>query len=414
MGLAAACVFASVSSAAELTDLYDNTPPELSQTLELPYQSELVEGDVFRKTSTGRRSIGLPASGQLWADGIVPYQIDSALAQHSVAAINNAISHWNQVSGITLIPIEEVIKTKGVSSDSVLFKKNDGCASWVGRQGGQQEVWVGSNCSMGSIMHEIGHVLGLEHEHTRPDRDQYITIHWENISAAKSHNFDVASASARILGEYDYGSIMHYGRYNFSKLGEPTITPLFGEVNSIGQRGAPSQGDLNAVAELYAADISVVAHLYSSESGHEATIHVDNNGSQGAHRIEVRVSIETSSIRAHSNNGWMCVKKSRTQLVCTLDRLPGNASSILLLDVDPDEFLTVFEAVVSSKTPDIDLLNNANWSGVDQANSVVEPMLATARQLDDETSPILGGAMSAFWILTTLLLFRRTKHPKHD
>jgi hypothetical protein len=262
-------------------------------------------------------------------------------------------------------------------------------------------------------------VLGLEHEHTRADRDQYIEIHWANISPDKTHNFDVARAGAKILGEYDYGSIMHYGRFNFSQAGEPTITPLMGEWDSIGQRGAPSEGDLNAVAELYAADISVVAHLHTSESGHEAAIHVDNNRAQGAHVIKVRVSIDTSSIRAHSNNGWMCEKDSSAELVCTLGRLPGDASSVLLLDVEPDEYLTAFEAVVSSKTPDADLQNNSNWSEIDQADSVAEPVVAAARPQDDETATIQGGALSAFWILITLLLFRRkrqvaTRHPALD
>jgi hypothetical protein len=409
IGLIAMCVFGSATSAEELTSISENIAQEPSQALELPHASMLVEGDIFQKKSTGRRSIGVPDSGQLWVDGIVPYKIGSALAQHSIAAIENAISHWNQVSGITFMPVAEVIAAKGASKDSVLFKKKEGCASWVGRQGGQQEVWVGANCSTGSIMHEIGHVLGLEHEHTRPDRDQYITIHWASISADKSHNFDVARSSVKLLGKYDYGSIMHYGRYNFSQSGEPTITPLFGELNSIGQRAAPSQGDLNAVAELYAADISVVAHLYTNESGYEAAIHVDNNGSQGAHTIKVRVSIDTSSILAHSNNGWSCEKDFTAELVCTLDRLPGDASSILLLDVEPDEFLTAFEAVVSSKTPDIDLQNNSNRSGVDQVDIVAEPVVAAALPQDDDTTQMLGGAMSALWMLLTLLLFRR-KH----
>ena len=31
------------------------------------------------------------------------------------------------------------------------------------------------------MVHELGHVVGFWHEHTRPDRDDWVTIYRENI-----------------------------------------------------------------------------------------------------------------------------------------------------------------------------------------------------------------------------------------
>ena len=57
------------------------------------------------------------------------------------------------------------------------------CCSYVGRKGnGRQGISVGKNCDkFGIVVHEIGHTVGFWHEHTRPDRGEFVTIVKDNI-----------------------------------------------------------------------------------------------------------------------------------------------------------------------------------------------------------------------------------------
>ena len=41
----------------------------------------------------------------------------------------------------------------------------------------------------------LGHVIGYLHEHTRPDRDRYVTVKWENIKKGKL----LRNISARVV-----------------------------------------------------------------------------------------------------------------------------------------------------------------------------------------------------------------------
>ena len=90
--------------------------------------------------------------------------------------------------------------------------------------------------------------MGLWHEQSREDRDEYVTIHYENIEAGYEHNFNQHIADGEDVGDYDYDSIMHYPRWAFSTNGD-TITPPPGV--TIGQRQRLSDGDIAAVVYMY-------------------------------------------------------------------------------------------------------------------------------------------------------------------
>lgn len=63
------------------------------------------------------------------------------------------------------------------------------CCSFVGKRGnGPQAISIGKNCDkFGIVVHELGHVVGFWHEHTRPDRDRHVIIIKDNIMTGKLH-----------------------------------------------------------------------------------------------------------------------------------------------------------------------------------------------------------------------------------
>ena len=66
---------------------------------------------------------------------------------------------------------------------------------------------------LGTVVHEILHALGMLHEHSRPDRDNYITINWNNIKEGKKKYFkkyEWHNVNTKGI-EYDVSSVMHYG-----------------------------------------------------------------------------------------------------------------------------------------------------------------------------------------------------------
>lgn len=133
-------------------------------------------GFCLKSTSTNR-----------WPKGRVPYKIDTSafpVGSSDRQQLLLAINAWNSNSVIKLVA------ASGTDTDFVNFTSSpdaQACSSPPGRQGGgSQPVGCVTGAAAGILMHEIGHALGLIHEHKRPDRNAFVTVNTPNIARAET------------------------------------------------------------------------------------------------------------------------------------------------------------------------------------------------------------------------------------
>jgi Astacin (Peptidase family M12A) len=158
--------------------------------------------------------LGLSSPFLRWPSAVVYYDVDKSVDRKGREVVIAAMNYIQNVSCVQFKVKDET------TEHHVLIKSGKACSSKVGMRRGSPQTMIidGNLCSKGSVVHELLHCLGFLHMHTANDRDNYITINWNNIRDDAKVNFKQFVASVSMFHtEYDYDSITHYSSNAFAK-----------------------------------------------------------------------------------------------------------------------------------------------------------------------------------------------------
>lgn len=119
-----------------------------------------------------------------WPNGLVPIKFVPGFSPAEMSRLQNTFKLLERAIGCKGLHFEQ---WNGTQENYVSLEPYDmptRCASdTVGMHGGRQRVILGRRCFrlVGTLLHEMLHVLGFAHEHQRPDRDAFIDVKLDNV-----------------------------------------------------------------------------------------------------------------------------------------------------------------------------------------------------------------------------------------
>jgi len=209
-----------------------------------PKVLEQNEDQRVRRTSEIDTTEGLIIQGSQyrWPNKTMPYEIDPNLPNQS--RVQQAMEHITSKTGFKFV-------RRTNQNDYVRFQWHASSAnSQLGKRGRKQIINLADWARVGNTIHEILHAMGVYHEAGRPDRDNYIRIHWTNLADGWASQY-AKPVGALPVATYDYCSIMHYSPTGGAKPGLQAFTVLRQASCNIGQRQGLSAKDIETIKTMY-------------------------------------------------------------------------------------------------------------------------------------------------------------------
>ncbi len=284
-----------------------------------------------RQKSATRRS-----SGRFWTNNIVYYTLNNDLTDNQEDLITDAIDYYHQFTSLTFI--ERVNADNWVDFRMRSGGGNSGVSSSVGMAGGMQTISITAGADVELVLHEIGHAVGLYHEQSRSDRDDFVNVLWANIRSGSEGNFRTYVELGRDgadVGPYDFNSAMHYGSGQFARSpGLTTLQRVDGQP-IVRQRANLSTGDRYGLRYMYGLGSKSNWHA-SFASSSRLPLVGDFNG-DGADDIVSFSQDSNGYVRVALSDGNRFVNKStwasafcRTNRVCRVGDFNGDGRDDIL------------------------------------------------------------------------------------
>ncbi|HLX71638.1 MAG TPA: M12 family metallopeptidase [Verrucomicrobiae bacterium] len=193
------------------------------------------------------------ATNVFWPGGTIPYAFDTnnyTITATEQSVILAGLREWQLAANVQFVPYTNQ------ANHVILQFTNDGSGTGYCLLGNPATIML-HGLARGLMCHEAGHLLGFQHEHQRVDRDNFITVNFENIfggTNGEGVTAFVIDSNSIAFGSYDFASVMHYSAEDFSiGFGFDTLDPLPPYTNFYNYMGNPalSVGDRAAAAHLY-------------------------------------------------------------------------------------------------------------------------------------------------------------------
>jgi len=166
-----------------------------------------------------------------WKGGVIPYEIAPEISANNARALKNM---FQDISDKTCV---RFVAKRSSDSNYVSIKGGNKCSAPLGMSTGStgsgrqsssftsgsvSNVVLGQSCfTTKRVGRRIMNLLGIPHETSRPDRDQFVEINMANLRTGYANNIKQVATSAYLTGvldvPYDLQSITQYSDDDLAK-----------------------------------------------------------------------------------------------------------------------------------------------------------------------------------------------------